>query len=144
MTAARILVLVFVLASNVAFAANPIEPRNDEADRRREVQIERIARSAFPLKVLGVHRLTNSDGAELYTVQLDAHEVAGAPVPIITTQIWIVPGATTSMIQLAMRAAAAEVQELVARAGCSRAAHRHVIDALPVRAACRPRPRAAP
>ena len=116
MTAARTLVLVLLLASHAASAANRIEPRNDATDRRREIQIERIARSAFPLKVLGVQRLTNPDGAELYTVRLDASGVVGAPVPMITTQIWIVPGATMSMIQLAMRAAAAEVRELVAKA----------------------------
>ena len=116
MTAARILLLVLLLVNNAASAANRPQPRDDATDRRRDVQIERIAKSAFPLRVLGIHRLTNPDGAELYTVRLDARQIAGAPVPIITTQIWIVPGATTSMIELAMRAAAAEVRELVGRA----------------------------
>lgn len=112
----RIFILIGLLTGTAASAANRIEPRHEEVDRRREAQIMSIARRVFPLAVLDVSRVATPDGAELYMVQLDASSVAGAPQPTITSQIWIVPGATMSMIHYALRVAAAEVRELIGRA----------------------------
>jgi hypothetical protein len=110
---ARALLIMWLFAGNAAFAANRIERGVDNTDRRREIQVERIARSVFPLTVLAIQRRTHLDGGEFYEVQLDAHNVAGAPKPIITTQVWVISGATLRMIEAALRAAAAQVRELV-------------------------------